>query len=258
MNNPRIQNYLDCAVLDNICLRALDVQNIDDEFYIAFRSLKKHEKPYYINVANITPETKYFENYIRIPQTNLLALHDTPQLTLKRCAGSRNIVWLQDCKQRFITQHTPSFVITCMPEPFFGDNRFIGKNIIICRYIPMTARREIIFGKLPIYYIENITKNTRLDIFNNITKHLLTNMTPENIQVLKIIRFKTNKGRLRAKHSCIFRELTKNKLNIDIVTNLVKAKVINTENNIFTINPRGYLLLYMSSSPLSPLDNDIS
>ena len=246
-----MQKYLDYHILDKYCIRVLYILEYTKNVDKLIMNLSNHEMPHIIQCqknlmvcANFFDANKYIKHANRcrwsLPEyRNILVYKDRH--------SNDSINWLTDTKVRHIADHFPKFVINCVPRPFVGDNRFISTNLILCRFLPTKFKKNIIREKIPLYY--NLPNTNQKMIFiNNLIYRLYSFNKLEIIQVLKIIRVKTQKGQNRASIDKIVLSIKEAGLSIGLLGDLEKYKLISVSPQLtYNITSRGYVLLKIHS-----------
>lgn len=211
-----MQNYLDANVLDSVCFRLLYCNGETD-----LGVLRKHEWPHAVFDRSGSMRLEGF--------TKTGKMHSrTKRLIMPlRVNRSDRIVWLNDPKAR-ISLPKPQWFLSCIPKPYFGDNRWIAEGVVLCRFL---FKPEL---RLPLY--ANL-KGGRAGFLSNVTRRLQT-LQGVDLDSLRFIRDRTNKEKGRAK-----KKLVENAFNM---TSNLQNELVALNDGAYSLTKRGFFLLFAS------------
>lgn len=209
-----VQNYLDIHALDLVCVRLLYCECATE---LSF--LRKHEWPHHVFVKKGTPALP--SDFTRVGR--LLYSRVLSKIVPVKRAAAQNIVWLPDPKKRHDAEE-PEWKLSCLPKPYFGDNRFVAKGVVLCRFVFKPQ------WDVPLYYG---IRRGRGALFSGVTAKVLA--LKANRDALRFIRDRTNKSKDRATENVV-----EKKFNTE---GLIKNRLVVKNNGCYTLTIRGGLLL---------------
>jgi hypothetical protein len=245
-----MQNYLDYAVLDKIAVKVLWVANWSDSVEKSIKKLKKHEQPTAIHVQNLEYTVRlsktFAKDFVQVDD-NLWTIDHNFHLRLLFTNDTSEIVKLRDPKHRSTEESQQKNIITCVPPPFFGDNRIISLDMIMCRFILRDDRNVLLHQKVPLYYqLPGLTPKVKL--LNKIMLDLLALGTDTNLQILKIVKLRCINGKDNAKINTIKNLLPRVDLTWRDFVVCIEANLLVDNTKCLNLSTRGRILLYASSS----------